>query len=565
MHDPAHGSATSASALVAWAAVAAVLALALLGAFSVDTSAPGASLGLRLFAACGLASVTGLAVFWRATLRHPAPPAAQKNQSVATWQWTALVAILALASLLRAIGLNAPLWYDEVVTLVEFVRLPVPELLTKYTTTNNHLLYSLAANRSVALFGENAAAIRLPALLFGVGSIAALWQLGCEIASRREALLACLLLALSYHHVWFSQNARGYTGILFFTLLSTHLFVLGMRRSSRETWLGYAAIVAFGLYTHLSIAFVFTTHGLLYLALLARARVTGSSAGHPGAAEWWPAGGFGLGVLLALLLYAIPLPQVVEAFSAQQAGSSGKRVEDWTHPLWMLLELARGLGLGGIALLGGAAVATVAGLGFASLARRDWLVGAVLALPGALTLAALLALSFHVWPRYFLASIGFALLVGVRGCDVVGNELARRFAPGWGQRLGTAFCGVAVLGFLFLLPANYRSPKQDYPAARDYVESIRGASEPVVAISLAIYPYENYYAPQWLTAESISDFDRVVDPRGTWVVSSFPTYLRSIHPEIVERLASDFELLREFPGTLGDGAISVYHTRGDDE
>ena len=49
----------------------------------------------------------------------------------------ALLAILALAALLRGLGLNQQLWYDEVVTLVEFVRLPASDLLTRYTSTNN--------------------------------------------------------------------------------------------------------------------------------------------------------------------------------------------------------------------------------------------------------------------------------------------------------------------------------------------------------------------------------------------------------------------------------------------
>ena len=33
-------------------------------------------------------------------------------------------------------------------------------------------------------------------------------QAGYQVTSEREALLSVVLLAFSYHHIWFSQNAR---------------------------------------------------------------------------------------------------------------------------------------------------------------------------------------------------------------------------------------------------------------------------------------------------------------------------------------------------------------------
>jgi uncharacterized membrane protein len=59
------------------------------------------------------------------------------------------------------------------------------------------------------LFGDSGAALRLPAALFGVASLGAVYALGREVVGRREGLLAALALAFSYQHVWFSQNARG--------------------------------------------------------------------------------------------------------------------------------------------------------------------------------------------------------------------------------------------------------------------------------------------------------------------------------------------------------------------
>ena len=90
-------------------------------------------------------------------------------------------------------------------TLVEFVRLPVREIVTTYTSLNNHVLYSLLAHASVGLFGESAWTLRLPAVLFGIASIWLLWWLAMTPAHEqtkagnsllaKASLLALLVLS----------------------------------------------------------------------------------------------------------------------------------------------------------------------------------------------------------------------------------------------------------------------------------------------------------------------------------------------------------------------------------
>ena len=147
-----------------------------------------------------------------------------------------VLALLGIGAVLRWVGVGRDLWLDEVFTLVGFVRLPLAELLTDYSHDNQHLLFSLAAHLSVGLFGESAASLRLPAVLFGLGSLWATWRLGLLLAGRREALLALAFLVFSYHHVWFSQNARGYTGLLMATVLSTELLLRALWRGRWKLW-----------------------------------------------------------------------------------------------------------------------------------------------------------------------------------------------------------------------------------------------------------------------------------------------------------------------------------------
>ncbi len=109
------------------------------------------------------------------------------EEPVSRHEWLALAAILLLALVLRVIGLNAQLWYDEILTLTDFVRKPYGELVGDFSSLNNHMFYSLQARASILAFGESAWALRLPAMLYGVASLVVLWRMGREAAGRRAA------------------------------------------------------------------------------------------------------------------------------------------------------------------------------------------------------------------------------------------------------------------------------------------------------------------------------------------------------------------------------------------
>ena len=121
---------------------------------------------------------------------------------------------------------------------------------------------------SILVFGEDAWSLRLPAVLFGIAGLWALYHFARRMAPGHEPLLAVSLLAVSYYHVWFSQNARGYTGLLFWAVLGSSLFVRNLQGPRIGLSVSYAAVMALALYTHLTALFVVAAHGLIYLYLL---------------------------------------------------------------------------------------------------------------------------------------------------------------------------------------------------------------------------------------------------------------------------------------------------------
>ena len=166
-----------------------------------------------------------------------------------------IAALTGLAAILRLPGLNSGFWFDEFNTVIFSVRPPLLKVATTFPGDHTHPFYGVMAQWSVAVFGEHPWSVRLPAVLFGIATIPALYFLTSAVATELEARLAALLLSVSYHHVWFSQNARGYTVLLFVAVLSTYLCVSLMRRPRRWPAVAYAVAVALGTYTHLTMAF----------------------------------------------------------------------------------------------------------------------------------------------------------------------------------------------------------------------------------------------------------------------------------------------------------------------
>lgn len=480
--------------------------------------------------------------------------------------WLPLSAVLIVALVLRVIGLGSDLWYDEVFTLVNFVRLPLSTLMATYGTQNNHMLYSLMAKASIAGLGESAFAMRLPAVIFGVAGVAAVFALGRRVSGNRVGLAAAALIAASYHHVWFSQNARGYTIILCLACLGTAWFLDGLRTRRRSLWIVYAISIAAAMYAHLSVVFVFAIHGGVYLAILLSAQRRPTLAEkYPGATELWPLASFVLAGLLIVQAYSSVLPDVVQTFSttlSDHAAGTGPGVDTWRNPLWTLMAVADSIPGGAPVWIALVLAGAVAAWVWWRLLSRDPATAWILALPIPVTLGTLIAASMHIWPRYFFLYFGFVAVLIIDGIFVLAKAAGETSLLGErrAQQVGWLLVGGLVLGSLATVPVNYAAPKQPYIGAKQLVEAQRKPGEEVMTIGLAAVPYKLYYAPEWTEIKSVDQLREVEeDADGTWLVYSFETHMRAHHPEVLEILAQGYDSIEELPGTLGDGDVHVFH------
>jgi mannosyltransferase len=468
--------------------------------------------------------------------------------------WYAVAALTAVALLVRLRGLNSGLWLDEILSVLESLRTPFPQLLAEFRGDNKHPLYAVLAHSSSVLFGEHPWSLRLPAVLFGTATIPLVYLFGTRVASRWEAFGAAALLALSYHHVWFSQNARGYTMLVFWVLLGT----LGLLRALREQkilpWVLYGLISGLGAYTHLT--YVFAVIGQAVVVAMGILGIPRSEA----KLRWkGAAAGYCIAALFTLLLYAPMLGPVLDYFLHRASNLRGI-----STPGWALIEglrvLRLGFGIpgavGAIALIGVAAVGIA---GIVSYLRRQPRVGLLLLVPPLVTLAGAFTARGTMYPRFFFGFIGFALLFWMHGAFVIAAWLARR--AGWsvlaGARLAAAAAAIIIGVSALSVPLAWRAPKQDFGGAMRFVESTASDAEVIATVDVTSLIYGPYYRRTWRVVRGAADLALLRSAHTVWLVYTFPRYLSKYDPAIAATLERECRSAQRFPGTVGDGDVIV--------
>lgn len=465
---------------------------------------------------------------------------------------TVLIAVITgLALILRLWQINSDLWMDEIITIVQYMRQSPFEASTTFNSANQHLLNSVLGSVSIHVFGESIWAVRLSALLFGVATIPAFFFLARLVTERREAIVATLFLTLSYHHVWFTQNARGYSGMIFFTVLSTFFLIRWLGdpgKAGRRDLLWFSISGVLGMMSLLSFAFVPAGQFLIALIQLVKSRN-------------WPAlrlliSSGVLMVVLTLLGYAATIP----AIRAYFLGDPGERYQDLAS-FSPLLEAGWKMLLNGLiialpamaipALLTGMVIALT---GWVSYLQRMRFIAWMLVLPSFFNILLLAQLNWIVYPRSFLYILPFGILILVRGAFVMSGWVVRRTgSPGWGVY---ALPVLMLIACAVILPFNYKYPKQDYTGSLAYTRALAGPDDVIAVVGYLEYGYRNFYDSELVFPQSVQELEALRGPdHRLWVLNSFTGDMKMRLPEIRDYLKQEFQLEQVFPGTLGDGNV----------
>jgi hypothetical protein len=472
--------------------------------------------------------------------REPHPARVQGRGEMA-----AIGLLLGVGLLLRLPGLGEGLWYDEIQTLVDYVRQPWGILLTTFDSTNQHLLFSIAARGTRALFGLSAFTLRLPAVVFGVLSLWAALAFARRWLPAREAWWSAVVLAVSYHHVWFSQNARGYTGLLLGTLVGSTLFLDLLRErpvTAGRVW-RYAWVMALTVLTHVTALVVVASHGLVWLWQARRLEA--------GRARWVPLVGLLLAGSMAIMCYAPVLPQLITAVTT--SGTSAPGIE-WQRPGWFVAEAIAGLIRGipaGFVVVPAAGLIMVIGVGHAWV--RDRVATAVMALPLVTMGALVLAMGHNLWPRFFFFGAGFVVMWAIHGGFVV----LERVVPRAASAIGHGGLGLVALGSMLLLPRAW-APKQDFPAAAEWLAAHAAPGDGIAGTEMMALPMNTWLGHNWAIVTDTAALRAVEQAApATWLLYTFPIRVQATAPTLWEHLREAYVEAHVIPATVGGGEIVI--------
>ena len=464
-----------------------------------------------------------------------------------------LLLILALAAAVRVHGLDAQLWVDEIDALRNSIRRPPLSIAVEWPASTPHVLADLAAHLSVTLFGERPWAVRLPAAVFGVGGVALLYLLARRALGSAAATLAALLMAVWSPHVFQSQNARGYTALLFFSLLAATLLVRGCDEPEpRLAGPAYVLAAALGAYALFFGAVVVPAH-LLAVALLAAA---GSARCRLSWGTLLARAAAGLG--LAALLYAPLLASLVTFLSLQPWKPADCDARSgWLSPVGMIREAVFGLAEGFGGLTGLALAAAAAGVGVVAWARRHPLSLAVLAMPvllqGLLSAVANMPLN----PRYFVLALPVLLLAigaGLAGMiEAVGARVPRARGPAVLAAAG------ALLLWASPLRHYYATPKQDFAGALREVEGRAAPGDLRVAVHLAGRIYRDHYGAPFRPVDTLEELTAAEgEGKRIWLVTTLERHLDVVRADLYRHVRTEYREWAVLPATVRDAEMRLY-------
>lgn len=202
-----------------------------------------------------------------------------------------VIALLADAIVLRLVNLSyEALWIDEInslmVATVHGYPAQLPEsaqpthwfverllswqpmdwqALLGMLKQNVHMpAYYLLLNPWLGVFGTSAVALRLFSVLFSVLLLIPFYALAKRLMDKRGALIALAFAALSPFQLYFAQEGRMYTLLLFWSVLASYSlwrFFYAPGRLKPLGWsLLYTATALAGFYTHYTFFFILIFH-----------------------------------------------------------------------------------------------------------------------------------------------------------------------------------------------------------------------------------------------------------------------------------------------------------------
>ncbi len=193
--------------------------------------------------------------------------ASERGSSIVFW-------ILGVAAVLRfaTLGLQS-YWSDEAVT-VDLVRGSLGHMLSAIRNSERTppVYYVLVWVWS-RLFGTSEVGLRSLSAIFGTLTVLLAYVIARRVGGERAGLIAGSLTAVSPILVWYSQEARSYSMLVFLGAASVWLWLRALETGSTRSIIGWGAVACLAIATHYFASFIVAFEAVSLLRQHTRKRV----------------------------------------------------------------------------------------------------------------------------------------------------------------------------------------------------------------------------------------------------------------------------------------------------
>ncbi|HEY5547986.1 MAG TPA: glycosyltransferase family 39 protein [Coriobacteriia bacterium] len=191
--------------------------------------------------------------------------------------WVVVLTVVGFGLRMATINTRG-LWLDEGAT-IEQTTSSVWDTIQSVVGGTHPPLFHILMNFWIGAFGTGEVAVKSFALVFGVAAIPVAYWAGARLWDRRTGLVAAALLTFSPYHIWYSQEARMYSMLMFFGLLSVAFFALAVDRNDSRSWVGYTIASLLGAFTHYFFLFLIVGEVAYFLVVEVFIRGSGQRRG----------------------------------------------------------------------------------------------------------------------------------------------------------------------------------------------------------------------------------------------------------------------------------------------
>lgn len=171
-----------------------------------------------------------------------------------------LFLIFAIGISLRLYNLDKfSLWFDEAHGIARAQNLEMP-VIDKDAAPPLYIFFL----RYWARITDTEFGLRLPSAIIGSISILMAYSLGKLLFTEKVGIFTAFLLSISPLHIYYSQEARMYSFMTLFTLLSIYFLIKLLRNKTISSSIGYTVFNLLNIYTHYIAIFIWVSENIFF-------------------------------------------------------------------------------------------------------------------------------------------------------------------------------------------------------------------------------------------------------------------------------------------------------------